>query len=203
MKRLQKTEAWFWSTVKPFLSPKGFIHNNDITTEIDNKIIEDESELAKTFNSHYNNIVKSTTGKHPTKLGTLASRISEKEIVATIIDKFKNYPSIISIKNEFRPIAELNIKAATVDQINKIIRSLDAKKATGPDKIPVKVVKMSTYIIDKHLANIINNDFLRNSFSDSAKIASVRLIYKKVERKEIGNQLSSLLTEKDTVQIMF
>ena len=36
----------FWSTVKPFLSSKGFIHNNDITVEIDNKIIEDKSELA-------------------------------------------------------------------------------------------------------------------------------------------------------------
>ena len=36
----------FWSTVKPFLSSKGFIHNNDITVEIDNKIIEDNSELA-------------------------------------------------------------------------------------------------------------------------------------------------------------
>ena len=71
----------FWSTVKPFFSSKGFIHNNDITTEINNKIIEDKSELAKTFNSHYINIVKSTTGKHPTKLGTLASRINEKKLL--------------------------------------------------------------------------------------------------------------------------
>ena len=68
--------------------------------------------------------------------------------------------------------------------INKIIRNLDAKKATGPDKIPVKVVKMSTYIIDKHLTNIINNDLLRNSFSDSIKIASIRPIFKKGQRTE-------------------
>ena len=122
----------------------------DITIEIDKKIIEDKSELTKTFNSHYINIVKSTTGKHPIKLGTLASRISKKEIVTAITDKFKNHLSIISIKNEFQPAAELNIKAATVEQVNKII-SLNAKKAVGPDKIPVKVVKMSVYIIDKHL----------------------------------------------------
>ena len=51
--------------------------------------------------------------------------------MATIIDKFSNHWSIISIKNEFPPIAELNIKAATVDQINKIIRRLDAEKATA------------------------------------------------------------------------
>ena len=46
---------------------------------------------------------------------------------------------------------------------------------------------MSAYIIEKHLTNIINNDFLRNSFSDSAKIVSVRPIFKKGERTEIGN----------------
>ena len=45
-------------------------------------------------------MVKSTNAKHPTKLGTLSSRISEKESVAIITDKFKNHPS----KNEFRPI---------------------------------------------------------------------------------------------------
>ena len=137
-----------WSKVKVFLSAKGFIQNNDITVKIDNKIIEDKSGLAKTFNSHYVNIVKSTTGKHSTKLGILASRISKKEIVTTIIDKFKNHSSIISIKNEFWPTVEVNIKAATVDQINKIIVSLDAKKATGPEKFPVNVAKLSAYIID-------------------------------------------------------
>ena len=68
--------------------------------------------------------------------------------------------------------------------INKIIRNLDVKKATGPDKIPVKVVKMSAYIIDKHLTNIINNELLRNSFSDSIKIASIRPIFKKGQRTE-------------------
>ena len=42
---------------------------------------------------------------------------------------------------------------------------------------------MLAYIIDKHLKNIINNDFLRNSFSDSAKIASVKPILK-TEREQ-------------------
>ena len=49
----------FWSTVKTFLLSKGFIHNNSITIEIDNKIIEDKPELAKTFNSHYIKVNKS------------------------------------------------------------------------------------------------------------------------------------------------
>ena len=64
----------FWSKVNLFLLSKGFIHNNDITIKIYNKIIENESELAKAFNLHDMNIVKSTTGKHPKKL---ASRVNE------------------------------------------------------------------------------------------------------------------------------
>ena len=102
----------FQSTVKPFFSSKGFI-------EIDNKIIKDESELAKKFNSCYINIVKSTTGKHPTKFGTLTSRISQNQIAATIIDKCKTHQSILNIKNQFTPTAELNVKPAAVDHINK------------------------------------------------------------------------------------
>ena len=48
-----------------------------------------------------------------------------------MIDKFKNHWSIVSIKNTFPPTVELNVKAATVNQINQIIRSLDVVKATG------------------------------------------------------------------------
>ena len=61
------------------------------------------------------------------------------------------------------------------------------KEATGPDKIPVKIVKLATSVIDFHLNNIINNDFSNKLFSDSAKLASVRTIYKKDDRNEIKN----------------
>ena len=79
----------FWSTVKPFLSSKGFIHNNDISIEIDNKIIDDESELPKTFHSRYINIVKSTNGKHLTKLGTSASRVKKKKLLQLLLTSSK------------------------------------------------------------------------------------------------------------------
>ena len=46
---------------------------------------------------------------------------------------------------------------------------------------------MSAYVIDKHLTYISNYDLLKISFSDSAKIASVRPIFKKGKRTELGN----------------
>ena len=78
---------------------------------------------------------------------------------------------------------DFNIKATSVGQINKIIKGLKAKKATGPDNVPVKIVKLAASVIDSRLTNIIN-DLSDNAFSDSA---SVRPIYKKDVRNEITN----------------
>ena len=47
----------FWNAVKPFLTSKGFLHNDDIATEFDNRTITDEKEFSKTFNEYYINIV--------------------------------------------------------------------------------------------------------------------------------------------------
>ena len=47
--------------------------------------------------------------------------------------------------------------------------------------IPPKIVKISAYVIDSHLANIKNNDITKNVFSQKAKVASVRPIFKKNE----------------------
>ena len=61
------------------------------------------------------------------------------------------------------------------------------KKATGPDKILPKIVRLSDNIIDLHLTNIINSDLLKDSFSEHAKTASVRPIFKKKEHDKIEN----------------
>ena len=53
---------------------------------------------------------------------------------------------------------------ATTEEINKIIKGLDPKKATGLDKIPPKIVKMSANGIDSYLTNFTNNDITKNVF---------------------------------------
>ena len=80
---------------------------------------------------------------------------------------------------------DFNIKATSIWQINKIIKDLNPKKATVPDKIPVNILKLATSVMNCHLTNIINNDLSNNAFSDSAKLASVRPIYKNDNTNEI------------------
>ena len=62
---------------------------------------------------------------------------------------------------------------------------LSFHKATGPGDIPVKFIKLSANVIDSHLANIINKDIDLNCYSENAKIADARPIFKKDERTEV------------------
>ena len=85
----------------------------------------------------------------------------------SIIRKYQTHPSILNIKSKNIVQNTSDIPAATSEQINKIIhrnyiQELNAKKETGPDKIPPKIVKLSVNIIKSHLANIINSDLLKD-----------------------------------------
>ena len=68
---------------------------------------------------------------------------------------------------------------AKVKHVNKILRNINSKKATGPDKIPPKIVKMLADIIDSHLTNVINSDLKRNAFSDSPEVASICPVFRR------------------------
>ena len=48
--------------MKPFLKSKGFIHNDNISININGNIVDDEQKLTKEFNSYYINIAKTTSG---------------------------------------------------------------------------------------------------------------------------------------------
>ena len=105
----------------------------------------------------------------------------------SIIKQYENHSSIINIKNHIdSPATRSDIPTAKIEDINNIIKNINPKKATGPDKIPPKIVRLSANI-DSHLMNIINNDLSNNSFSNEAKVATVRPIYKKKSHNKIEN----------------
>ena len=177
----------FWNTVKPFLTNKGFLTNENITINHKDKIVTNYSKLAHLFNNHYINIVGSTSGMSPENIGNPKCKSDDYLTVSKIIKHHKNYPIIGTINNICTKKENFDIPIAITEEINKIIKELDPEKATGLDKIPQKIVKMSANIIDSHLANIINNDITKNVFPEKAKVASIRPIFKKNEREKIEN----------------
>ena len=73
------------------------------------------------------------------------------------------------------------------EDINKIVKSLNANKATGPDGIPLKLIKLSVNVVDKYLTSIIDHDISRSYRSDGAKNALVRPIYKNKDTQNKEN----------------
>ena len=68
-------------------------------------------------------------------------------------------------------------------------RLKNPRKATGPDLIPLKVIKFASNVIDSHLYNIIK--YLEtNKHSEEPKTALVRPIFKKNESNKIENYRS-------------
>ena len=185
----------FWNTVKPFLNNKGLLINENIVIKEDNEILTDNKVLAKTFNDHYINVVEKTSGITPDILGNPEIKEKDQETIDLIKSKYQNHSSITMINSLNFDKNSFEIPKAKVEEINKFINEINPKKATGPDKIPPKIVKLSANIIDSHLTNIINNDLQKNQFSEDAKKATVKPIFKKKEREIIENYRPvSLLT---------
>ena len=94
---------------------------------------------------------------------------------------FKKIKSVLNTDSKF------DLPKPTASDINKIIKSIDTNKATGPDDISAKFVQMSANVIDCHLSNIITCDISKNKYSEHAKTATVRRIFKRDDRTKIKN----------------
>ena len=139
--------------------------------------IDKESKLVKMFNSHYINIVEKTSGVPPENC--VIDTNNSQEIIEGIIRKYQGHPSIVKIESNCFSSIFFYFPKAEVAGINVLLKQTDPKKATGPDTIPPKLVKMSANVIDKHLCNIINMDIENYKVSDNTKVATGRPIYKK------------------------
>ena len=67
------------------------------------------------------------------------------------------------------------------------MKSLDINNATEPDGILAKFAQMLANVIDCHLSNIITCDISKNKYSEHAKTATVRPIFKKDDKTKIKN----------------
>ena len=100
------------------------------------------------------------------------------QYIVTIL-AFKKQKSLFNTDGKF------DLPKPTASEINKIIKSLDKDKATGPEGTPAKFVQMSANVIDCHLSNIIACDISKNKYFEHPKTATVRPIFKKEDRTKV------------------
>ena len=101
--------------------------------------------------------------------------------------QLKHHPSINQIRKKCSNPKIYSFPEAEKKEINILIKRLNPKQATVPDGIPLKIIKLSADVIDKHLTNIINTDLESSCFSENAEIASVKPIDKKENKSDKNN----------------
>ena len=115
------------------------------------------------FSNHIN-IVKKTSGIAPESLRDSPLRENDEETVNKMLKHYENHPSVSKIKYNQNKTLNFDFPTAKVEDINKIITSLNPRKATGPDGMTVKILKLARNVIDSHLTSIINRDIKKHIF---------------------------------------
>ena len=156
------TNKSFWNSISPFLTNKNVRNDDVITLNEKGRLINDELEVAETLNSHYINIIKTICEQPPQALGNPKDQANDIASVDAIINNYKNHPSINQIRKECSNPKIYSFPEANKEEINILIKHLNPKKATGPDRIPLKIIKLSA-VTDKHLTNI-NTDLESSCF---------------------------------------
>ena len=129
----------FWATVKPLFSNK--IKSTEyITLEENGKVISNDKELARIFNEFFVNTVPNLGIN--TNHSFLINTDNENDPIEKAIAKYKNHPSIISIKKFMENSdSSFSFQHVPKDKITKTIEMLDPKKVVQSKDIPTKLIK--------------------------------------------------------------
>ena len=129
----------FWKRIKTFLTKKGCLENSDVMLIDNYETVTDNKTLAKTFNERYINIAERSSGLKPEKMEFDNSLKTSRNILHSIIDRYKNHPSILKIKSEVssKSCSDSDFSRnilVTSDEVEKMLKSLNSKKAAGTNR---------------------------------------------------------------------
>ena len=108
-----------------------------------------------------------------------------------ILDRIKiliitEHPSIIEIKQHSEG-NNFQFHHTTREDVLKILKTLNPKKATGCDQIPAKLLKHASFQIGPVISNIINKALDEGTFPNILKKAEVIPVYKKSDKLNKSN----------------
>lgn len=163
IKKSKNSSKTMWTCLKQLLpqSSKASV----TTLDIGGKLISTAQGVADEVNSFFTNIGKQLANKIPSQDTSHKHYLNRQEpITSTFL---------------FSPI--------TSADVHKHLSELDITKATGPDDIPSRLLKLSAPVISDSLAFLFNFSLISGKFPAEWKIAKVSAIFKKGSKLDIGN----------------
>ena len=102
-------------------------------------MISEDQAVAEVFNMFFINIVPSL--KIPTNHNYDTDFLVTNDQVANALNKFRNQPSIIMIKNKRKADQCFSFGPVTYEDIFKKTNNLDTAKASQQSDVPTKILK--------------------------------------------------------------
>ena len=159
----KKSLKKLWDTFGQVINPERAKKNCSIDKLIQGtSVISDSQSISNTFNNYFVEIGKKITDNMPKN------------------NKFLKY---LGDKNP----STMFLNPTDKREISKIIGKLNKKKSSGPDLIPVTLIKSCSEHFSNPLSKIINCSFATGIFPQALKLAKVIPVHKKKEKYIVGN----------------
>ena len=130
--------------------------------KVNNESISSAVEMAEVFNDFF---------------ATIGSNLASEIQPSTIEPEFYLQPTDTIF----------SLKPPSTSTVCRLLNQLDTNKATGLDRIPCKLLKLSSSIVGPSLAYIFKCCIDAETFPNEWKIAKVTPLFKKGSKRELGN----------------
>ena len=149
----------FWITIKPYLSNKSCNSQSKIILMEEEKTVNNKEEVAEIFNDFLVNVADN--------------------ICKDYIFDPNDHPSINKIKGKHVITESFEFKPTDQKTVSKTIDKFKVKKATGVDKVSVKLLKLGKPSLIAPITNMINSSIECGTFPNRLKEAQVSPLFKK------------------------
>ena len=193
----------FWKKVRPLftdkiqtkskitLIEKKVLKENGKVNEVE-EIITDDKAIAEIFNEFYVNIVPNLKISMENNFDT--EFVKTENPVLNAVNKYKNHPSVIMIKEKIKPIEKFSFFPVQYDDVLRKIRNIDPSKSSQQTDIPTKILNYNSEYFAGYFHENINFCFENSCLPSDLKFADVTPAYKKKSKnsKDIYRPVSIL-----------
>ena len=151
-----------WQTINQILGRSQNKSNTITSLKIGENVISHSNTIAETFNEYFS---------------TVGEKIANSGDSGNI-----HFSSFIR-----KPPTNFEFNTVSVDKVLHSFLTLSSSKATGIDKIPIKILKLSANIIAPSMTKLFNYSILNGVFPHDWKIAKVIALYKKGLKTMLDN----------------
>ena len=156
---------------------------------IDNEVtLSNDEEIAQTFNKYFCNSAKNLSLPESPSIKEPSVELFTDPVILAL-EKYKDHPSIASIKNKMTSMdnPKFRFRFVCLNETLNRVHKLNRKKASQATDIPVKIIKENKDAISFYVFHNFNSALSSCSFPTALKYADVQPAFKKDDKTDKEN----------------